>query len=177
MTVGVYIAGFYGHSLLGNPVTTKQHYRLYMISKVPQLRILDFRKVKMQVSPSPGTSLSGCQRMGEILMQPLFSLAIQERKEAKSLFKGKKGAALATSIGKRSKTFVPGAELDKPTINKHDKEREEAIKVCRPVQSMCPIGPRLPPLMLASFFTWQGLCLHLCSFFTTDFCNLFVMII
>jgi len=69
-------------SLLGNPVTTKPHYRQYVINKVPQLRILDFRKV-----------------------------GLKERKAAKVLFKGKKGAELATNIGKRSKTFVPGSEL------------------------------------------------------------------
>lgn len=46
------------------------------------------------------------------------------------MFKGKKGAALASSIGKRSKTFVPGAaDLEKPAQTKHDKEREAAIKV------------------------------------------------
>lgn len=44
------------------------------------------------------------------------------------LFKGKKGAELATNIGKRSKTFVPGAELGKTPSSK-DKEREEAIRV------------------------------------------------
>lgn len=57
------------------------------------------------------------------------SLHIQkERKAAKMLFKGKKGAELATNIGKRSKTFVPGAELGKTPSSK-DKEREEAIRV------------------------------------------------
>lgn len=45
------------------------------------------------------------------------------------MFKGRKGAALASSIGKRSKTFVPGADLEKPAKTKHDMEREIAIKV------------------------------------------------
>ncbi|MEW5304172.1 MAG: hypothetical protein WDW38_003539 [Sanguina aurantia] len=35
-------------SLLGNPVVTKPNYRLYIISKLKQLRILDFRKVKQK---------------------------------------------------------------------------------------------------------------------------------
>ncbi|XP_067945091.1 U2 small nuclear ribonucleoprotein A'-like isoform X1 [Watersipora subatra] len=86
--------------LLGNPVTTKLHYRQYVINKLPQLRILDFAKIKEK-----------------------------ERKQAKSLFKGKKGAELATNIGKRSKTFVPGAGLDvKKPSSKQDREREEAIR-------------------------------------------------
>lgn len=35
-------------SLLGNPVTMKQHYRLYTISKLKNLKVLDFKKVKVQ---------------------------------------------------------------------------------------------------------------------------------
>ena len=37
-------------SLLFNPVSTKEHYRLYTIYKLPSLRLLDFRKVKLAVS-------------------------------------------------------------------------------------------------------------------------------
>jgi hypothetical protein len=36
-------------SLLENPVTKKQHYRLYTIHKLPKLRVLDFKKVKQRV--------------------------------------------------------------------------------------------------------------------------------
>lgn len=35
-------------SLLNNPVTTQTNYRLYVIHKVPSLRLLDFRKVRYQ---------------------------------------------------------------------------------------------------------------------------------
>uniref|UniRef100_A0A671SF61 U2 small nuclear ribonucleoprotein A'-like n=1 Tax=Sinocyclocheilus anshuiensis TaxID=1608454 RepID=A0A671SF61_9TELE len=35
-------------SLLRNPVTNKKHYRLYVINKIPQIRVLDFQKVKMK---------------------------------------------------------------------------------------------------------------------------------
>lgn len=38
------------HSVLRNPVTNKKHYRLYLIHKVPQVRVLDFQKVKLKVS-------------------------------------------------------------------------------------------------------------------------------
>lgn len=37
-------------SLLRNPVTNKKHYRLYVINKMPQIRVLDFQKVKLKVS-------------------------------------------------------------------------------------------------------------------------------
>uniref|UniRef100_A0A8C6SRK8 Small nuclear ribonucleoprotein polypeptide A' n=1 Tax=Neogobius melanostomus TaxID=47308 RepID=A0A8C6SRK8_9GOBI len=38
-------------SLLRNPVTNKKHYRLYVINKLPQIRVLDFQKVKLKVIP------------------------------------------------------------------------------------------------------------------------------
>ncbi|XP_076371376.1 U2 small nuclear ribonucleoprotein A'-like isoform X1 [Tachypleus tridentatus] len=69
-------------SLLRNPVATKKYYRLYLIHKLPQLRLIDFRKVKQK-----------------------------ERDEASTLFKGKRGKKLEKEIGRRSKTFVPGGAL------------------------------------------------------------------
>lgn len=69
-------------SLMKNPVTTKKHYRLYIIHKIPQVRLLDFRKVKQK-----------------------------ERQAAITLFKGKKGKQLEKEIGKKSKTFVPGGTV------------------------------------------------------------------
>lgn len=36
-------------SLLGNPVVHKQHYRLYLIYKCPNLRVLDFKRVRESV--------------------------------------------------------------------------------------------------------------------------------
>ncbi|XP_077420735.1 U2 small nuclear ribonucleoprotein A' [Vanacampus margaritifer] len=73
-------------SLLRNPVTNKKHYRLYVIHKIPQIRVLDFQKVKLK-----------------------------ERQEAEKMFKGKRGAQLAKDIAKQSKTFTPGmaAQLEK----------------------------------------------------------------
>ncbi|EPQ07840.1 U2 small nuclear ribonucleoprotein A' [Myotis brandtii] len=69
-------------SILKNPVTNKKHYRLYVIYKVPQVRVLDFQKVKLK-----------------------------ERQEAEKMFRGKRGAQLAKDIARRSKTFNPGAGL------------------------------------------------------------------
>uniref|UniRef100_A0A8C6Z6B0 Small nuclear ribonucleoprotein polypeptide A' n=1 Tax=Nothoprocta perdicaria TaxID=30464 RepID=A0A8C6Z6B0_NOTPE len=69
-------------SVLRNPVTNKKHYRLYVIHKVPQVRVLDFQKVKLK-----------------------------ERQEAEKMFKGKRGAQLAKDIARRAKTFTPGAGL------------------------------------------------------------------
>lgn len=68
---------------LMNPVSTKPHYREYIAFKFPNLRLLDFRKIKQK-----------------------------ERKEAQDLFKSKKGKEIHKEITKRAKTFVPGAGLE-----------------------------------------------------------------
>ncbi|XP_060076854.1 U2 small nuclear ribonucleoprotein A'-like [Ylistrum balloti] len=87
-------------SLLRNPVTTKKQYRLYLIHKVPQLRVLDFQRIKQK-----------------------------EREAAAKMFKGKKGQALAQEVGKRSKTFTAGEKLaEKRGPTGPSKEDVELIK-------------------------------------------------
>ena len=89
-------------SLLNNPITTKKHYRHYVIHKLPNVRVLDFRRVRLR-----------------------------ERNEAKDLFKGSKGKQLEKEIGIKSKTFIPGVnesaakEVNRPT---HTAADVEAIK-------------------------------------------------
>ncbi|KAF5287806.1 hypothetical protein FQR65_LT12174 [Abscondita terminalis] len=80
-------------SLLHNPVTAKPHYRLYLIYKLPQLRLLDFRKIKLK-----------------------------EREEAKTLFKSKKGKELQKEILKRAKTFIPGQNVNNPPKHLSEQE-------------------------------------------------------
>lgn len=72
--------------LINNPVTTKQHYRLYVIHKLPKLRLLDFRKIKLK-----------------------------EREQAKELFKGKKGKQLEKEIGIKSKLTAKELSKPQPT--------------------------------------------------------------
>ncbi|XP_052458733.1 U2 small nuclear ribonucleoprotein A'-like [Carassius gibelio] len=86
-------------SLLRNPVTNKKHYRLYVINKIPQIRVLDFQKVKMK-----------------------------ERQEADKMFKGKRGAQLAKDIAKQTKTFTPGAALQTEIKTGPSAADVEAIK-------------------------------------------------
>uniref|UniRef100_A0A131Y143 Probable U2 small nuclear ribonucleoprotein A' n=1 Tax=Ixodes ricinus TaxID=34613 RepID=A0A131Y143_IXORI len=57
-------------SLIKNPVTVKRHYRLYLIHRLPQLRVLDFRRIRQK-----------------------------ERTDAQQLFKGKKGKQLEKEMG------------------------------------------------------------------------------
>jgi len=73
-------------TLMGNPVTRRQHYRLFTIHKIPSLKVLDFMKVKED-----------------------------ERARANRLAKSAAGAALecdvkveAREAAKTSKTFTPG---------------------------------------------------------------------
>jgi len=56
-------------SLLFNPISTKEHYRTYMIFRLPQLKVLDFRKIKSK-----------------------------EREDAKIFFKSKKGKEIRKEI-------------------------------------------------------------------------------
>ncbi|MCL4129207.1 UNVERIFIED_CONTAM: hypothetical protein GTU68_056434 [Idotea baltica] len=72
-------------SLLGNPVTTRQHYRKFLIHKIPQLRVIDFRRVKLK-----------------------------EREEAKKLFKEQRRKDLQREI-KKARTFTPGGNIPTET--------------------------------------------------------------
>jgi len=88
-------------SLLGNPVTTKKHYRLYVIHTIPSVRVLDFKKVKLK-----------------------------EREEAARLFKGKKGSLLHQEIGVKTVVgeFVPGEPDTEQMKKQRSAEEIEAIK-------------------------------------------------
>lgn len=86
-------------SLLNNPIATKQHYRLYVIHKLPKLRLLDFRKIRLK-----------------------------EREEAKELFKGKKGKQLEKEIGIKSKFAVKDTNKEKPSNKQLTAQEIEAIK-------------------------------------------------
>ncbi|KAI8344421.1 leucine-rich repeat-domain-containing protein [Chlamydoabsidia padenii] len=68
--------------LLDNPVTKKEHYRLYVIYKMPFLRVLDYNKIKQK-----------------------------ERDQAQALFQSKDGqdnALVQSMTENKSKTFEPG---------------------------------------------------------------------
>lgn len=67
-------------SLMGNPVAKKANYRLYVIFRLPQLKVLDFRKVKQA-----------------------------ERAKAAATFGGSEGGLGAKASGEKGKTFEPGS--------------------------------------------------------------------
>jgi len=90
-------------SLMHCPVVTKTHYRLYVAFKIPQLRLLDFKKIRQK-----------------------------EREEANGLFKSKKGRELQREIAKKSKTFVPGSNLpDQNKAAKSGSATQEEVRKMR----------------------------------------------
>jgi len=86
-------------SLLRNPVAAKKHYREYVIYKLPQVCLLDFRKIKMK-----------------------------EREAAETLFKSKKGKQLEKEIAKKAKTFVPGQGIPEAVAAGPTPDELQAIK-------------------------------------------------
>lgn len=92
-------------SFFRNPITTKPNYRYFVIHCLPQVRVLDFQRVKLK-----------------------------ERQAAQKLFSGQKGELLKKDIAaKRSKTFEvkdvvkPSTAEDKEFIQEKYKD-QEAIK-------------------------------------------------
>ncbi|ODN04027.1 U2 small nuclear ribonucleoprotein A' [Orchesella cincta] len=75
-------------SLLFNPISTKEHYRAYVIFRLPQLKVLDFRKIKQK-----------------------------EKDDAKTFFKSKKGKEIRKEIVSNRSTIDDDLdEVEEPTV-------------------------------------------------------------
>mmetsp|Transcript_10604 Transcript_10604/g.15607 ORF Transcript_10604/g.15607 Transcript_10604/m.15607 type:complete len:262 (+) Transcript_10604:183-968(+) len=85
-------------TLVGNPVTRRQHYRLYVIHHIPTLRVLDMQRISRS-----------------------------ERDKAQRLARSAAGAAMESDVQlekqqeQKSKTFTPGEE--KPIFTKEQKQQ------------------------------------------------------
>ncbi|XP_014209467.1 probable U2 small nuclear ribonucleoprotein A' isoform X2 [Copidosoma floridanum] len=86
--------------LLQNPVSAKPYYRQYLVFKLPQLKLLDFRKIKQK-----------------------------ERDETRVFFKSSKGKEVLKEISKKAKAAAQGADTaDKPIVSAGEREKiKEAI--------------------------------------------------
>ncbi|XP_043596556.1 probable U2 small nuclear ribonucleoprotein A' isoform X2 [Bombus pyrosoma] len=85
--------------LLQNPVSAKPQYRQYVVYRFPQLRLLDFRKIKMK-----------------------------EREAAVTYFRSKRGKEMVREIAKKVKTQTSGIPMDKPLTTPEERNRiREAI--------------------------------------------------
>uniref|UniRef100_A0A8W7P4V7 Probable U2 small nuclear ribonucleoprotein A' n=1 Tax=Anopheles coluzzii TaxID=1518534 RepID=A0A8W7P4V7_ANOCL len=76
-------------SLLTNPVSIKQHYREYVAFRFPNLRLLDFRKIRQK-----------------------------EREAANLLFKSKKGKEMHKEIVRKAKQALPAGALGESSPEK-----------------------------------------------------------
>eukprot|EP01111_Echinosteliopsis_oligospora_P016067 TRINITY_DN6556_c0_g1_i1.p1 TRINITY_DN6556_c0_g1~~TRINITY_DN6556_c0_g1_i1.p1 ORF type:complete len:250 (-),score=40.53 TRINITY_DN6556_c0_g1_i1:40-789(-) len=86
-------------SLVDNVVTKKPNYRLYVINKLPHLKILDFKKIK-QAERTESTKL--------------FGPPVGEKK------KRKKRSQLEQEQDKQRRTFVPGEPMETTTTTSTD---------------------------------------------------------
>lgn len=93
-------------SLSKNPITRQKHYRLYVIHKLPSLRILDFNKVKEK-----------------------------ERADALTLFGGDKGKVLEAELGKK-KTFIPGAAAASGLTEEQKQKIKELIAKANSIEEV-----------------------------------------
>jgi U2 small nuclear ribonucleoprotein A' len=115
-------------SLLENPVVRQEHYRLYVIHKIPSLKSLDFQRIKLEVSVS--TSWRVCVAACHHLPVPtaVFVASSQERKEAARLFKTDEGRQLEETVAKQGKmTAAAAAEAVKTAELTDEQKRMAAV--------------------------------------------------
>jgi U2 small nuclear ribonucleoprotein A' len=93
-------------SLLSNPVTKKQHYRLFLIHILPKLRVLDFVKVKAK-----------------------------EREEAAKLFGGEAGQKLQEKLS-TTRTFIPGEVDKQGSSTISSEQRAKILEAINRAQSI-----------------------------------------
>uniref|UniRef100_A0A915AIZ6 Probable U2 small nuclear ribonucleoprotein A' n=1 Tax=Parascaris univalens TaxID=6257 RepID=A0A915AIZ6_PARUN len=88
-------------TLIGNPVTHKPQYRLYVIYKVPSVRVLDFKRVRLS-----------------------------ERQQAASVFKGKKGQKVREQVVKKSRPLPEDERVEAAKTMRGEDARkiQEAIE-------------------------------------------------
>ncbi|KAH0944886.1 hypothetical protein HN011_010184 [Eciton burchellii] len=85
--------------LLQNPVSAKPQYRQYVVYRFPQLKLLDFRKIKQK-----------------------------EREAAIEYFRSKRGKEMAREIAKKVKAQAAGTSADKPLTTPEERNKiREAI--------------------------------------------------
>lgn len=85
--------------LLQNPVSAKQNYRQYVVYRFPQLKLLDFRKIKQK-----------------------------ERETAIEYFRSKRGKEMAREIAKKVKAQTTGTSVEKPLTSSEERKKiREAI--------------------------------------------------
>lgn len=93
-------------SLVGNPVTRRQHYRLYTIHKIPTLKVLDFQKVKQserERAERLATSAAGAAMEADARLEARAAAAASSDDAAFAA-----GASAAANGENGANTFEPG---------------------------------------------------------------------
>jgi len=72
-------------SLLENMITKKQHYRLYIIYKLPQLKLLDFRKIKQKERLASEKLFGSQAKPKQSAVQAAVKLSENEQKTSSGL--------------------------------------------------------------------------------------------
>ena len=106
-------------SLIGNAVTSRPHYRMYAIFKIPQLKVLDFQKVKQK-----------------------------ERDEAQRLFKSMTGMQAIeqdSQVANEGKSFIPGQTktAQEQLSQKQIRQIQMAIANAKTPEAP-PVKPKIP---------------------------------
>lgn len=101
--------------LLQNPVSAKPQYRQYVIYRLPQVKLLDFRKIKQK-----------------------------EREEAIEYFRSKRGKEMTREIAKKAKIQAALGIPEKPAMN-HDERAKirEAISGASSLDEVRRLGKLL----------------------------------
>jgi len=95
-------------SLLNNPVTRRPYYRLYLIHKIPSLKVLDFQKVKMQERQASEKHFGGEE--GKKLMAEIEKSKLREPGKEEGLTEESK-AKIREAI-KNAKSVAEVSELE-----------------------------------------------------------------
>lgn len=93
-------------ALTGNPLTHKTHYRLYLIFKLPMIRVLDYKRIKLQ-----------------------------EREAANKMFRGKKGAAAREQYVKSSNAISVADTVNDTTQSKIPNGQIKSAEELQAIQS------------------------------------------
>jgi U2 small nuclear ribonucleoprotein A' len=94
--------------LLSNPVVRRQHYRLYVIHKLPSVKVVDFCKVKEA-----------------------------ERKQAERLFRSAAGKLMAADVEAEAKNFTPDEAEDDVMAGFSAEQREQVCLMNQCLLSFC----------------------------------------
>lgn len=84
-------------SLLDNLVTKKQHYRLYVIHKMPHLKLLDFRKIK-EKERQASLKLFGSEKGKKVLSEEQATVEGQQQQGQQGTYNSEEVKAIKSAI-------------------------------------------------------------------------------